>query len=183
MLHTRPYLSFAVGVVSRYTKKPTILHQQAVKHILRYLKGTMQFGLVYHRGSRDLTIIGYSDSDLADDIDDMRSTRGMSFYLNECLISWSSLKHKTMTLSSCEGEFMATIASACHALWLRSVMGELTGNKPEMVKLFVDRKSTIALMKYPVFHGRSKHIETKFHFIRDCVERGQIVVEFVRSEE
>lgn len=68
-------------------------------------------------------------------------------------------------------------------LWLRSLLGELTGEEPKIVKLFVDNKSAIALAKNPVFHGRSKHIDTRFYFIRECVEEGQIAVEFVRSEE
>ena len=107
----------------------------------------------------------------------------MAFYVNECLVSWNSQKQKTVALSSCEAEFMAATAAACQALWLRSLLGELTGKKNDAVKLFVDNKSAIALMKNPVFHGRSKHIDTRFHFIRECVEKGQIIVEFIRTDE
>ena len=78
---------------------------------------------------------------------------------------------------------MAATAAASQALWLRSLLGELTKQELKPVKLFVDNKSAIALMKNPVFHGRSKHIDTRFHFIRECVEGGQIVVKFVRTEE
>ncbi|KAG6513941.1 hypothetical protein ZIOFF_024278 [Zingiber officinale] len=81
-------------------------------------------------------------------------------------------KHKTVALSSCEAEFMAATIAACHALWLRSLASELTGVKPKPVTLFVDNKSVIALMKNPVFHGRNKHIDTRFHFIIECVENG-----------
>ncbi|KAG6527016.1 hypothetical protein ZIOFF_009103 [Zingiber officinale] len=88
-----------------------------------------------------------------------------------------------VALSSCEAEFMAATTAACHALWLRSLTSELTGEKPKPVTLFVDNKSAIALMKNPVFHGRSKHIDTRFHFIRECVENGQIVVEFINTGE
>ena len=88
-----------------------------------------------------------------------------------------------MALSSCKAEFMVAIAAACQALWLRSLLGELTREEPKTVKLFVDNKSTIALMKNPMFHGRSKHIDTKFHFIRECVEEGQIEVDFICTEQ
>lgn len=138
---------------------------------------------MYTRGGGEEVITGFTDSDLAGDMDDRKSTGGMAFYINDSLVSWNSQKQKTVALSSCEAEFMAATAAACQALWLRSMLGELTEKEPIVVKLFVDNKSAIALMKNPVFHGRSKHIDTRFHFIRECVEGGQIIVEFVRTEE
>ncbi|KAG6494785.1 hypothetical protein ZIOFF_042546 [Zingiber officinale] len=183
LLHTRPNLSYSVGMASRYMERPTIMHHKVVKQILRYLKGTIHFGLVYIKGPQEFCIFGYSDSDLAGDLDGRKSTSGMAFYLNESLVSWNSQKQKTVALSSCEAEFMAATTAACHALWLKSLASELTGVEPKPVTLFVDNKSVIALMKNPVFHGRSKHIDTKFHFIRECVEKGQIEVEFVNTGE
>lgn len=182
LLHTRPDLAYSVGMASRYMEKPTVMHHKVVKQILRYLKGTIHFGLVYARG-RCEELAGYTDSDLAGDLDDRRSTGGMVFYINGSPVSWCSQKQKTVALSSCEAEFMAATAAACQALWLRNLLGELIACKPKPVNLFVDNKSAIALMKNPVFHGRSKHIDTRYHFIRECVERGQIVVEFVSTEE
>ncbi|KAG6467872.1 hypothetical protein ZIOFF_072436 [Zingiber officinale] len=183
LLHTRPDLSYSVGMASRYMERPTIMHHRVVKQILRYLKGTIYFGLVYIKGPQEIGIFGYSDSDLAGDLDGRKSTSGMNFYFNESLVSWNSQKQKTVALSSCEAEFMAATTAACHALWLRSLASELTGVKPKPVTLFVDNKSAIALMKNSVFHGRSKHIDTRFHFIRECIEKGQIVVEFVNTGE
>ncbi|KAG6512493.1 hypothetical protein ZIOFF_030614 [Zingiber officinale] len=183
LLHTRPDLSYPVGMASRYMERPTTMHHKVVKQILRYLKGTIHFGLAYIKGPPEISIFGYSDSDLAGDLDGRKSTSGMAFYFNESLVSWNSQKHKTVALSSCEAEFMAATTAACHALWLRSLTSELTGEKPKPVTLFVDNKSAIALMKNPVFHGRSKHIDTRFHFIRECVEKGQILVEFVNTGE
>ncbi|KAG6530658.1 hypothetical protein ZIOFF_012901 [Zingiber officinale] len=183
LLHTRPDLSYSVGMASRYMEKPTSMHHKVVKQILRYLKGTIYFGLAYTKGPQEISIFGYSDSDLAGDLDGRKSTSGMAFYFNESLVSWNSQKQKTVALSSSEAEFMAATTATCQALWLRSLVSELTGEEPKPVTLFVDNKSAIALMKNPVFHGRSKHIDTKFHFIRKCVEKGQIVVEFVNTGE
>ncbi|XP_038988043.1 secreted RxLR effector protein 161-like [Phoenix dactylifera] len=183
LLHTRPDLSYAVGVASRFMEKPTVMHHKAVKQILRYLKGTVHCGLIYEKKKGEEEIIGYSDSDLAGDVDDRKSTGGMAFYVNDSLVSWNSQKQKTVALSSCEAEYMAATAAASQALWLRSLLGELTKQEPKQVKLFIDNKSAIALIKNPVFHGRSKHIDTRFHFIRGCVEGGQIMVRFVRTEE
>ncbi|KAI3435142.1 RRM domain-containing protein [Psidium guajava] len=183
LLHTRPDLSYAVGVASRFMERPTVMHHKAAKQIMRYLKGTIHCGLVYVKGRQEEQITGYSDSNLAGDHDDRKSTGGMAFYVNENLVTWASQKQKTMALSSCEAEFMAATAAACQALWLRSLLEELTGERPKPVKLFVDNKSAIALMKNPVFHGRSKYIDTRFHFIRECVESREIIVEFVCTEE
>ncbi|KAG6506552.1 hypothetical protein ZIOFF_031876 [Zingiber officinale] len=183
LLHTRPNLSYSVRMVSKYMEMPTIMHHKVVKQILRYLKGTIHFGLVYMKGPQKIGIFGYSDSDLATDLDGRKNTSGMTFYFNESLVSWNSQKQKTVALSSCDAEFMAATTTACHALWLRSLASELTGVEPKPVTLFVDNKSVIALMKNPIFYGRNKHIDTRFHFIKECIEKGQIVVKFVNIGE
>ncbi|XP_062224545.1 secreted RxLR effector protein 161-like [Phragmites australis] len=160
-----------------------VMRRKAVKQIFRYLKGTVHYGLVYTRGGTEEVITGYTDSDLIDDIDDRKSTRGIAFYINDSLVSWNSQKQKTVALSLCEAEFMEAMAATCQALWLRSLLRELIGEEPKAVKLFVDKESAIALMKNPVFHGRSKHIDTKFHFIHECIKRSQIEVKFICTEE
>ncbi|XP_031490482.1 uncharacterized mitochondrial protein AtMg00810-like [Nymphaea colorata] len=113
LLHTMPDLSYAVGVSNRFMGRPTVMHHKAVKQILRYLKGTIHFGLVYTRGRGEEVIVGFTDSDLVGDVDDRKSTRDMAFYVNESLVSWNSQKQKTVALSSCEAEFMAATAATC----------------------------------------------------------------------
>ncbi|XP_074373689.1 secreted RxLR effector protein 161-like [Apium graveolens] len=116
LVHTRPDIAYYVGVVSRYMEKPTLMHQLAAKRIRRYIKGTLNFCLVYTAGSGSDSVIGYSDSDLAGHVDDRKSTGGMVFYLNKGLITWSSQKQKSVALSSCEAEFMAATAASCQAI-------------------------------------------------------------------
>ncbi|XP_074362843.1 secreted RxLR effector protein 161-like [Apium graveolens] len=183
LVHTRPDLAYSVGVVSRFMERPTVQHQNAVKRILLYVKGTMDLGLVYTADENNNVIIGYSDSDLAGNVEDRKSTGGMVFYLNNNLITWNSQKQRCVALSSCEAEFMAATAASCQAIWLRKLLSQITGFKIPPVKLCIDNKSAIYLAKNPVFHGRSKHIDIRIHFIRECVENGDIVVEHVRSEE
>lgn len=183
LLHTRPDLAYSVGVASRFMEKPTTMHMNAVKQILRYLKGTVELGLVYTQGGSEDVLVGYSDSDVGGDLVGRRSTAGMAFYMGESLITWCSQKQKTVALSFCEAEFMAATFAAKQALWLRSLMAEITATEPKVVTLFVDNNSAIALMKNPIFHGKSKHIDIKYHFIRECVERGQIAVKRVCTEE
>ena len=179
LTHTRPDITFAVGVVSRFMEKPKTQHLRAVKGILRYVKGTLDHGLSYTRSEDELKIVGYSDSDLAGDVEDMKSTGGMAFYMNENLITWASQKQRVVALSSCEAEFIAATMAACQGIWLRRLLTEVAKQKVPPVTLYVDNQSALDLMRNPVFHGRSKHIDIRYHFIRDCVEKGEVTVHYV----
>lgn len=183
LTHTRPDITFVVGIVSRYMEKPTSQHLQAIKHILRYIKGTLDFGLRYTKGEENVSLTGYTDSDLANDLDNRRSTGGMAYYVINSLITWASQKQRCVALSSCEAEFMVATLATCQGIWLRRLLREITGQNVPPVEIKVDNRSSLDLMKNPVFHGRSKHIDIRFHFIRECVENGEITVEFVPSEE
>jgi len=178
LLHTRPDLSYSVGVLSRYMQSPKQSHEAALKAILRYLQGMTSFGLSFLR-SGETKIEGYSDSSHNVDEDDGRSTAGYIFYCGDCPISWSSHKQETVALSSCEAEFMAATEAAKQAIWLQELLGEITGRECEKVSINIDNKSAIALTKNPVFHGRSKHIHRRFHFIRECVDNEMIKVHHV----
>ncbi|GKF21647.1 ribonuclease H-like domain, reverse transcriptase, RNA-dependent DNA polymerase [Tanacetum coccineum] len=123
-------------------------------------------------------IHGYSDSSYGVNTQEGKGTTGIIFYYGESPISWSTQKQATVALSSCKSEFIA----ATQALWLKRLLSKLTQSEEDKVTIRVDNKSAIALMKNPVFHGRSKHIDTKYHFIRECVEREGIQVEFVSAE-
>ncbi|GJU45967.1 uncharacterized mitochondrial protein-like protein [Tanacetum coccineum] len=104
------------------------------------------------------------------------------FYLGTSPITWCSQKQTTVALSSCEAEFMAATAAACQAIWLWELLAEVAGLERQKVIIRVDNKSAIALSKNLVFHGRSKHIHTRYHFIRECVENEQVIVEHVSRE-
>ncbi|XP_074323621.1 secreted RxLR effector protein 161-like [Apium graveolens] len=170
LVHTRPDIAYSVGVVSRYMEKPTKKHLDAVKRILRYIKGTIQYGLVYSKDSGNNILTGFSDSDLGGQVDDRKSTGGMIFYLNESAITWVSQKQKYVALSSCEAEFMAATAATCQGIWLRNILSRITSEAVGPVVLYINNRSAIDLAKNPMFYGRSKHIDIRFHFIRECVE-------------
>lgn len=128
LVNTRPDIAFSVGIVSRYMERPTILHMNAVKRILCYVKGTMQYGLIYARNSGNTVVTGFSDSNLGGMSDDRRSTSGVVYYLNDSLISWVSQKQRVVALSSCEAEFMAATAAVCQGIWVRNVLRQITGD-------------------------------------------------------
>nr|CAH67708.1 H0512B01.3 [Oryza sativa] len=116
LVHTRPDLAFAVGFVSRFMERPTEEHMVAVKRILRYVDGTMEYGLHYKREKEEQRLIGYSNSDLAGDIDTRRSTSGMLFFLGSSLVSWQSIKQRVVALSSCEAEYVAATNAATQGI-------------------------------------------------------------------
>ncbi|GJW82848.1 ribonuclease H-like domain, reverse transcriptase, RNA-dependent DNA polymerase [Tanacetum coccineum] len=152
---------------------------KAIRQVLRYVKGTKDHGITYkHNGGNK--IHGYSDSSYRVNTQEGKGTTGIIFYYGESPISWSTQKQATVALSSCESEFIAATAAATQALWLKRLLSKLTHTQEEKITIQVDNKSAIALMKNPVFHGRSKHIDTKYHFVRECVKREDIQVEFVR---
>lgn len=175
LVHIRPDLAYSVGIVSRFIERPTFVHQNA--------KGTMNFGLINRKDEQNNVVIGYSDSDLDGNIEDRNSTGGMVFNLNKSLITWNSQKQRCVALSSCEAEFMAATAASCQAIWLRKLLSQISGLIIPPVTLFIDNKSAIDLAMNPEFHGKSKHIDIRFHCIRECIENGDIIVRHICTEE
>ncbi|KAD7117108.1 hypothetical protein E3N88_04376 [Mikania micrantha] len=181
LLHTRPDLSYYVGLLSRFMQEPKEHHLKAIKQVLRYIKGTQYLVITYYRVG-GCKITGYSDSSYGVNTEEGKGTTGIIFYFGNSPITWCTQKQQTVALSSCESEFMAATAASCQALWLKRLLAALTGMKEEKITLLVDNKSAIALMKNPVFHERSKHIDTRYHFIRECVENNHINVEHISGE-
>ncbi|GJR63270.1 zinc finger, CCHC-type containing protein [Tanacetum coccineum] len=181
LLHTRPDLSYSVGLLSRFMQDPKDHHLKAVKQVIRYIKGTKEHGIIYKKEG-GCKITGYSDSSYGINTDQGRGTTGIVFYFGEAPITWCTQKQPTVALSSCESEFMAATGAACQALWIKRLLSELTGWAEKRITLKVDNVSAIALVRNPVFHGRSKHIDIRYHFIRECVENGHINVEHVSGE-
>lgn len=184
LLHTRPDLAYSVGIVSRFMESPKVEHMAAVKQILRYLKGSTSLGCLYKKASlKDVNFVGFSDSDLAGDVNDRKSTTGVIFFLGDNPISWFSRKQQVVALSSCEAEYIAAAAAACQGVWLETLRADLLGHNSLKISLKIDNMSAISLCKNPVFHNRSKHIDTKFHYIRENVENEKIRVEHVGTSD
>ena len=118
-----------------------------------------------------------------DDVDDRKSTTGMVFYLGPNPISWSSQKQKVVALSSCEAEFIAASMAACQGTWLRRLLADLIKREVRKVSVKIDNQAAISLCKNPVHHERSKHIDTRFRYIRECIEKGMIKVQHVNTND
>uniref|UniRef100_A0A1X7VWA0 Reverse transcriptase Ty1/copia-type domain-containing protein n=1 Tax=Amphimedon queenslandica TaxID=400682 RepID=A0A1X7VWA0_AMPQE len=170
-----------VSSVARYTAKQTSEHWKAVKHIIRYLVGTVDFGLLYSRTSS--ICMGYSDSNWGGDLDDREPTSVCVFPIGGGPVSWQSQKQSCVALSTSEAEYIALTSAAQEAIWLRHLLSEVEQEEEKTIVIYEDNQSTICLSKNPQFHGRSKHIVIKYHFIRDQVKDGTVELKYCKTEE
>ncbi|XP_070681820.1 uncharacterized mitochondrial protein AtMg00810-like [Malus domestica] len=178
---TRPDIAFSVHQVCQFMQCPMVSHYTAVKRILRYLKGTMTYGLSY--SSSALDIKAFSDADWAGDPNDRRSTTGFVVYLGSNPISWSSKKQQTVSKSSTEAEYRALSSTAAELDWIKQLLSFLQIPISSVPVLFCDNMSAIALSFNPVQHQRTKHIEVDVHFVRERIAQHQLLVQFVSSKE
>lgn len=179
---TRPDLQFSVSHLSRYMSKPTTLHLQVAKRVLRYLRGTVDFGIWYKRGGTGEVSV-YTDSDFAGDIDSRKSTSRYVFLMNGSAVAWLSKKQPIVTLSTTKAEYVVASVCACQAVWFKRILEELGYDVEGSTVIHYDNTSTIKLSKNPVFYGRCKHIGIRFHFLRDLVNEGDISLEHCGSSD
>ncbi|GKC82212.1 hypothetical protein Tco_1137929 [Tanacetum coccineum] len=175
----RPDLVYAVCMCARYQARPTKNHLHAVKRIFRYLQGTVNRGLWY---SKDFAIVltAFADADHAGCQDTRRSTSGSMQLLGDRLVSWLSKRQKSAAISSTEAEYIALSGCCSQVLWMRSQLTDygLGFNK---IPMYCDNKSVIALCCNNVQHSRSKHIDIRYHFIKEQVENGVVELYLVRT--
>jgi hypothetical protein len=183
MICTRPDLAHAVSVVSRFMHNPGKEHWNAVKWILRYLKGTTDFGLLFDKNSvKTNDVIGFVDSDYAGDLDKRRSISGYIFSLCGSAVNWKASLQSVVALSTTEAEYVASTEGVKEAIWMRGLVSEL-GVPQDVIKVYCDSHSAICLTKNDMFQFKTKHIDIKYHFIRDVVAEGKIIVEKVHTDE
>ena len=168
---------FGMDCVSRLSQtlsNPKEGDSVAAKHVLRYLKGSINYEICFTKSKRELQVLAYSDSDWASCSEDRRSTTGYCCTVNEKgpMISWKSKKQPTIALSSCEAEYVALANTAQECLYLTQLLNGMTKKGCQKIKLSVDNQGAISLSKNPVNRQRSKHIDIKYHFVCDLYEKG-----------
>ena len=186
MLGTRQDLAYVTGVIGRYSANPKRCHWELAKRIVRYLKGTRDWVLVYDGSDvgMDMTFHGYTDADWSGDNDTSRSTSGYVFIANKAAIGWSSKRQSMVALSSTESEYIGLANAGQHLAWLRSFFDELGRPQDGATELRCDNRAAIILTKDPQFRARTKHIQRKYHYVRDgLVATGEAVVMWYPTDD
>jgi hypothetical protein len=190
---TRPDITYAVNVLSRYLHNPGQQHMIACKRVFRYLKGTSKLGLILGGGNNKMTnnnnfpLIGYSDSDWASDRDNRRSTSGYVIQFCDSTISWCSRRQSTIALSTCEAEYYAVSNMVTELIWIKQFMMELFSYDNELRKSeipligLVDNQSALAISNNDTNHSRSKHIDIRHHFIRSMIKSNELKLKYVST--
>lgn len=176
---TRPDISFVVGRLSSFMSAPTVGHLAAAKRVLRYLKSTASMALKYARGVPD---VGYHDADFAGDTYTRRSTTGYVFTMHVAAISWLSKRQSSVTLSTAEAGYVAAATAAHDAVWLHTLIHDLTGEVAAM-DMRCDSESAIAMIHNTVSSSRTKHIAIKEHYVRERVANKTLTVTHVTTAD
>ena len=145
----------------------------AAKHILRYLRGIVDYGLKYDADQK-INLEGYVDSDWEGSAIDRKSTLGCCFSMGSGVISWFSMKQFCVALSIAEAEYVVACSASCEAVWLRKLLSDIFDIQLDATCIHCDKQSCVKLSENPVFHDNSKHIEIKYHYIKDMVQKGAV---------
>lgn len=179
---TRPDISQAVGVLTRHMSCPGVAHWKAAKEVVRYLSGTAEFGLFFGSERVEEGLVGFSDADHAGCVDSRKSTTGYVFTLHGGAICWASKLQRSVAVSTMEAEYMAASEASKEAIWLRHLLEDL-GYVVRPVAIHCDNQSAIKVIKNPVVSTRSKHIEIRYHAVREQVARRAIQMVDCRTED
>jgi hypothetical protein len=184
---TRPDITYTVGQLSQHCSAPKVRHWNAALRVLRYLSGTQEYGLQYgYIGSQEPVLQGYCDADYAGDTTDRRSVSGHLYLLLGGPVTWNSVKQRCVSLSTTEAEYIALSEASKQGQWLRALIKEV--DRPQYlgdhleVPILSDNQGCIALAKDPIAHGRTKHIEVRYHYIRDLIAYGKATIVYCPTE-
>ena len=180
---SRPDLSVAVGMLSQHMVSPSAEHWSGVKRVLRYVKGTLDYGLRFTATAQtsDFVLYGYSDADWAGCIETRKSTSGQVFRFGECTISWRSRKQSIVALSTTEAEYVSLCESAQEAVWLRRLLNDIGFVQGCPTVIYEDNQGAMALSSNPKDHSRTKHIDIKYHYIRQTINEKHVIVQYCET--
>ncbi|XP_075636751.1 uncharacterized protein LOC142608987 [Castanea sativa] len=180
LIASMPDIAFSVGVCAHFQAAPKDSHMTMVKRIIWFVNGTSDYGIWYSRDLNDY-LVGHSDADWAEYVDDRKSTSRGCFYLGNNLVSWMSKKQNLVSLSTAEAEHIIAGSCCAQLLWMKKLLHDY-GISQDTMCIFCDNTSAINLSKNSVQHSKSKHIEIRYHFIRDLVEEKIVWLEFINID-
>jgi hypothetical protein len=177
---TRPDITFAVSTLSQFLENPGEAHWEAVKRVFRYLAGTKNYSLTYGNERHDL--IGYTDADGAAQ-EHRHAISGFAFLIDGAAVSWASKKQEIITLSTAEAEYVAATHAAKECIWLRRLITNFFGPPKSPTLLHCDNQAALHLAHDDNYHARTKHIDIRFHFIRQTVQDHSITMRYCPTED
>lgn len=182
---TRPDLAHTHSKLARFTANPGPEHFKALKQVLAYIKGTIDYCLIYD-GARN-NLHAYSDTDFAGDIDTARSTGGYIIKKGNCVIGWRSRLQGNVTLSTTEAEYVGLSDTARELMWFRCLENAHDPStlycSDERIILYGDNQASLKLATKPEYHKRTRHIRVYHHYVRELIQQGQLRVEYVRTDD
>jgi len=179
---TRPDITNAVSILARFNSNPGPTHWKAVKHLFRYLKGTMDLKLVYRPSDSPELFTSYSDADHGGSKDSGRSTGGYLVKVGTGAVSWSSKLQPVVALSTTEAEYIAAVEAGKEIVWMCNILSKFGYAITSPSTLWINNQSAINVAKNPEHHGRMKHMDLRYYWLRDMVEGGLITPKHVRTE-
>ena len=180
LIASRPDIMYSVCLCARFQSVPRDSHLQAVKGILRYLVGTTNLSLFYKK-NQDFRLSGFCDADYAGDRIERKSTSGGCHFFASSLISWANKKQNSIALSTAEAEYVSAASCCSQLLWVKYQLEDYSRFE-QNIPVFCDNTSAINLTKNPIQHSKAKHIEIRYHFIRDYVQKGIFDITFVDTD-
>jgi hypothetical protein len=182
VVHRRPNIVLAVGIVTRFCTNPKENHMMVVKRILRYLKGIEDYGLHYKNNDK-LELKVYIDIDWARNVDDRNSTSGQDLFIGKRLVSWTSKKKKYISQSIEEAKYLVAEVNHSNILWIKQLLKGMKEEITKLVVIFYDNISAINISKNPIMHSKNKHISIKYHYLRELVQDKQVRLEYMNTKE
>jgi hypothetical protein len=182
LINTRQNICFAVNTLIQYMVEPRHVHLVATKHVLMNLHCTVGYGLKYVSNG-EVKMQGYTKSSWVGSAVNRKSTSGCCFTLESVMISWLRRKQSSVALNTTEAKYIKATIEIREAMWLRKLLARLFYLELEKTLIYCDNKSCVKLPENTVFHDKSKHINIKYHFIRDMVQKGEVELWYISSDE
>ena len=182
-VNTRPDIAASVAILSQHNKEPTTVDWNEVKRVARYLKGTKHYELRLGQEDMSKGLIGFADADWAENKTDRKSNSGYLFQYHGASISWSCRKQTCVALSTTEAEYIALAEASQEAIWIRRLIEDFEQKKPERTIIYEDNQSCLKLICNNKYSNRTKHIDTKFHYVKDLRINGVVDYQYCPTEE
>lgn len=179
---SRPDISAAVSILSRFQSCATDRHWAGLKRILRYLQGTKDIYILYQTHEKTSPLMGYADADFANQFEDRRSNSGFVFFVYGNMVSWSTKRQPTVSLSSTEAEFVSLCNAAKEGIWLSTLLAEL-GIHSVPFTIYEDNIPCIKIAEEPREHQRTKHIDIKYMFLRELIQNKKLLIKYIPTSD